>query len=234
MSILDKVIDFWTEAILSDSYISIPDKNAVLRRVKNAYTLLLTTNRNIIDIEEEIMERKLNQIERDFQQHNLIILKDILNMNDKELSSRFIDDFEGVKDRMFFRIELYKNGWTIEQIENYIYKYMLKKEAPCIDEIVRKNNYHNLMVVYFNINNNKNLKCKGRPKLPQSLEYYLKRKHADKVKDNMRKGYKKQDIFDTISNNLLTDDEIKLIESKFENKDEPVLLKIRELFIRKI
>jgi hypothetical protein len=188
MSPLEKTIKFYTEYIMSDNFHSIPDKKEVLIKVIKKYNLFFTTDRKIIDIEEEVYERNLNQTERDFFQYNLILGKDIMELTEEDIKTRFTDEYEGVKDRMFFRIELYKHGWSIDQIESYIYKYMLKMERPIINDVIHVNYYHNVMNC-LKIIKNSMCKSKGRPKLPSSLSDYLKQKHTDLVKNNMREIY---------------------------------------------
>ena len=73
---------------------------------------------------------------------------------------------------------------------------------------------------------------KGRPSLPPVLKSYIKEKHINTVRENMRTRYKKIAIFDTIKDSLLTPQEIEIIEDMFEDKNNPILSKIKKLYAR--
>lgn len=228
--------NLFKDIIYNNKFIYITDKEEIFKRRVEAYDMLINTNKNLIEIEEEIrrkhgMKNLLIQTQRDIIQYYYIIYKDKLNIKIEDIKKRFADNPDDVEERMLFRIELYKDGWSIDQIESYIYKYMLKKNKPELDEIIYKNYFHNVMVM-LNIVKKERESIKGRPSLPPILKRYVRQKHIKKVRSNMRVIYKKSEIFDSIKHSLLSEEEIcKLVT---EIKDEKLISKIKNLYIREI
>ena len=153
-------------------------------------------------------------------------------MDVNKIKDRYVTPPDEVEERMMFRIELYKEGWNVEQIENYIYKYILKKETPIIDTSVY--NYYTNTMNLLNIYNKEREKRIGRPSLPPLLKEYVNKKHKRKVKEGMRKRYKHSNSFESIKSNLLTNDELQVLEDMFEDKNDKLLLKLKRLNIRDI
>jgi hypothetical protein len=233
MTPLEKTIEFYTQYILSDNFHSLPDKEQVLNRVIKVYTLFFSTDRKIIDIQEEVKGKKFNQTIRDFLQYNLILGKGFMDLSEEDIKKRFSDDYEGVCERMLIRIELFKDGWDADKIESYIYKFILKEDKPCIDAVIRKNYYNNLMS-YIKAIKNEKTRSKGRPKLPDTVREIVNKIHLNKVRENMRRGYKKQNMFEEVNDVLFTLDEIQILEEKFKDKEDPLLIKIRKLYKRDV
>lgn len=233
---IQKITNYFNDFINSDKYRWSNDKEGVLKRKIESYTLFLNTDMSIVEI-EEFIRKKYNintpfiQTKKDFVQYNFLLNSSILNMNPEDIRKRFSD--EDVEERMLFRIELYKEGWSVDQIEKYVYHYMLKEELPELDLSVYLNFYHNL-IVKLNVISKEKEKIKGRPSLPPLLKEYVKNKHSIKVKNNMRQGYKKQALFDSIKDSLLTKEEIQKVENMFVDKNDSTLLKIKGLYIRDI
>jgi hypothetical protein len=223
--------------IYNDKFIYVTNKDEILRRRIKAYDMLLNTSKNLVEIEEEIRrshgyKTPLIQTQRDIMQYYYIIHKDTLKMTLEDIKKRFADDPDDVEERMLFRIELYKEGWSIDQIESYIYKYMIKGDKPYFDEIIYKNYFHNVMSM-MNIVKKEREIIKGRPSLPPVLKRYVNQKHISKVKDNMRNIYKKSELFDSIKESLFTQEEITTL-IKDNKYDETLISKIKNLYIRDI
>jgi hypothetical protein len=152
-------------------------------------------------------------------------------MSVDDIKKRFADDPDEVEERMVFRIELYKDGWSVDQIESYIYKYMLKMDKPKFDEIIYKNYFHNVMTA-MNIVKKERETVKGRPSLPPLLKNYVNQKHTCKVRETMKTIYKKSEVFDSIKDSLFSKDEICKLVSTIT--DEFLISKIKNLYIREI
>ena len=228
--------EIFRNLIYNDKFIYVTNKDEILKRRITAYNMLLNTSKNLIEIEEEIRlshghKTPLIQTQRDIIQYYYIIYKDTLKITLEDIKKRFADDPDDVEERMLFRIELYKEGWTIDQIESYIYKYMIKDDKPCFDEIIYKNYFHNIMTMMNIIKKEREI-IKGRPSLPPVLNRYVNQKHIDKVKDNMRNIYKKSELFDNIKESLLSEEEINSLIKDCNN--ETIISKLKNLYIRDI
>ena len=55
------------------------------------------------------------------------------NVSLEDINNRY--DYKDIDFKVSIRIELFKEGWKISQIEKYIYKYILKKELDFINEV---------------------------------------------------------------------------------------------------
>ena len=235
---IKKIEECLTLRIINENYACCcPDKYSFIKRRVLVYYLFLTTNMSIIDIEKEVLSShnipiKFNSIKTDFLQYNFLLNNKILNMDVNKIKDRYVTPPDEVEERMMFRIELYKEGWNVEQIENYIYKYILKKETPIIDTSVY--NYYTNTMNLLNIYNKEREKRIGRPSLPPLLKEYVNKKHKRKVKEGMRKRYKHSNSFESIKSNLLTNDELQVLEDMFEDKNDKLLLKLKRLNIRDI
>jgi len=208
-------INYWAEII----YKIINTKAKIIETV---YALRKKT-KIYKDIEE-------NTFEKDFIQY---ISKHILLMFEfplEKIKERYTFDYDEVEERMYFRLELYSNGWEHYQIENYVYKHLLKKELDF--------EWDNSLIAYYkmfinNIANQLNIKRKicslkrGRPPLPLTLKEYKKNKHKIKVKLSMKDIYEKSKRFDSISKHLFTSDEVKYLENVV--KEGTLLSKIKML-----
>ena len=175
------------------------------------------------DIEENIFEK-------DFIQYTGKIMLLLFDFPLEKIKERYTFDYDEVEERMYFRLELYSNGWEHYQIENYVYKHLLKRELDF--------EWDNNLISYYKMFNNNitnqlkiNRKIcslkKGRPALPLSLKKYIKNKHKIKVKLSMKEIYDKSKKFDSISEYLFTGDEVKYLENVV--KEETLLTKIKML-----
>ena len=177
---------------------------------------------------KRISTSKVKPPARDMIQFNCKIISLMYEL--EEVKDRYTDPYDEVEERMLFRTELYKEGWNIDQIERYIYKYMYKieydlTETDLEEYTVRYNNVLNKIIEY----KKEREKKLGRPSLPLILKNYLKTKHASKVRENMRERYKASDKYENIKKFLLTKDDLEgLTKIVTDNK---VLDKLRGLTI---
>jgi hypothetical protein len=188
--------------------------------------LTLTTNLSFIDMSKVIFEKynikvKSNPLFRDIIQYMFkLCCKLKLNISEEELNKRYQDYFKDVDDRMFIRIELFKEGWNTRQIENYICKFILKNNY--LDDIDFYE-YENMLYLLFStlkLTYKKNMNhCVGRPKLPDSVKLFIKNKIKEKMRESMRIKYEESTKYEKIKNNLLTLDEFDYLKNKIEDKN---------------
>jgi hypothetical protein len=155
------------------------------------------------------------------------------NLTLDNIKTRFNDPYKEVEERMFFRFELYKHGWSIYQIEKYIYRYLLKK--PFIESYITNKYIHmfNELMMLTNTSQNKQYNVVGRPCLPISLKNHINKKNKQQIKNNMNKKYEEVKLYNTLKNNLLTYEERDFILNLLPlNKDNLILInKIKNLVI---
>ena len=193
--------------------------------------LILTTELKILDLCKNLRNKYLlnsgklpKKSEKDILQFNCKFISLIMYNHDLEfIKKRYTDNFDEVEERMLFRIELYKEGWTIEQIEKYIYKYIYKidydlTEVEIEEYSVRYNNVLNKLIEYKKEKEKKN----GRPCLPDILKKYLKEKHSSEVKHNMRKKYQDANKYNNIKDYLLSKEDLDKLKELI--KDDAELL----------
>ena len=185
--------------------------------------LLYTTNLPYLDIEKYLIETLgysvvNNYIIKDFFQYTISILSKeigITNINDK------IEDYEGINIRMNYRIELYKNNWSIINIEKYISKLNnITEDYYTSSEELLQILYTNIFECFLKIEKI-NKVSRGRPSLPSELKIIQNNKHKGEIKKLMNDKYIKSSYFDIIKNNLLTDEELLKIKSYI---DDPVII----------
>ena len=168
----------------------------------------------------------LDQTQKDILQNALKRSAMYYNIPLNKIKERYTDNYDEVEERMMFRMELYKDGWNIDQIERYIYKYLLKQDYPKLDLEYYECIYHNIMISQEIYKKEREQKL-GRPSLPSSLKAYIKNKHQKKIRDNMRQKYKFSNKYESIKDYLLTKEEIKEIKCKITN--ENILNKLTKL-----
>jgi hypothetical protein len=210
-------IKYWSEII----YNLINTKTKILDAVY--------TSRKKFNIYNDI--DKCN-FDSDFIQYTSKILLIGFGLSLDEIKERYKDECEGVEERMFFRLELYSYGSEHYQIENYIYKNLLKKEKDFVWDnnlIAYYKMFINNISSYLKIKRNICVLKKGRPPLPIKLKEYIKDKTAIKVKSTMKDIYGKSKKFDTINKNLFTKDDINALSECV--KDEKLMNKIKNLSI---
>lgn len=193
--------------------------------------LILTTREKFLDICLNFRRKSTSEVKppaRDMIQFNCKLLSLIYGLKLEPIKERYTDSYEEVEERMLFRTELYKEGWTVEQIEKYIYKYMYKTDYDLTkydleEYTVRYNNVLNKIIEY----KKEREKKLGRPSLPIFLKNYLKSKHASKVRENMRERYRSSDKYESIKEFLLTKDELEGLKTIVD--DENILDKLQML-----
>jgi hypothetical protein len=201
--------------------------------------LLLRSNMKFLDICKEVVKTMdlrvsdksilyLDQTQKDISQNALKRISLYYNIPLNKIKERYTDNYDDVEERMMFRMELYKDGWSIEQIEKYIYKYLLKQECPNLNLEYYECIYHNIMI-YQEIYKQEKQKRLGRPSLPHSLKEYIKNKHQTKIRKVMKEKYDFFNKFENVKDNLLSKEEFKEIKSKLDNKK--ILTKLYNLQI---
>jgi hypothetical protein len=189
--------------------------------------LISTSNMKLIDIIKQVYNTNnipliLNSFTKDFYQYSLYLVADTICISD--INDRYEPDYD--KDRMFFRIELYKCGWDPVTIEKYIHKYILKLPYHNTEEKIINEMYHNLKE-QLKITIKQKDKSVGRPKLPESIKNYVKQKHLQKTKVNMNITYQHSKKYKFIKDNLLTLNDITYLESVVT--DKTLLEKLKKL-----
>ena len=190
--------------------------------LKDRINLINNTNLTIIEIENNI-RKKYNIIQFQNKQHIeymvyfYYIIFEFFNIIDKD---RYKDcEIETIKNNMEIRIELYKNGFNINNIENYMNKYIYEEKNIFNSEIYYIFNY-----LLDNIIKLKNIivisKGKGRPKIPLKLNEIIKNKKKIKMRNIMSKKYK---IINNIKEIKLTKNDINYLLSLIKDNKELTL-----------
>ena len=196
-------------------------KEQCINRRTDATFLLLNTNIKFIDILQHVRNKynymvTLDKPERDIIQYSYKCICLYYKIPLDEIKKRYTDNYDEVEERIMFRIELYKEGWNIEQIERYIYKYLLKEDYVEGDIEYYKHMYYNFMLRIEIHKKEKDYKI-GRPPLPYSIKQYIKSKHLCKIRDNMRKKYLYSNEYEKIKDNLFTKEEVEEILKNIKN-----------------
>jgi len=210
-------------------------KKEFINRISRYRYLILTTNMNFIDIIIDTnkyynLNINLDQSIKDIFQYSFKRFSEYFKIPEEEIKNRYVDNYEDVEERMFFRIELYKNGWNMEQIEKYIYKYLLKQEYV-------NHNLHFLECLFYNFISKydffikEKTKKMGRPSLPIIIKNYIKTKLKKKTKEDMRKIYKSSNIYSKIKNKFLTFEELNKLTQLIS--DKTILEKLQYFTITK-
>jgi len=199
------------------------DKNDFLKKWADIVYLILTTEMSFIDIDKYITENrpyreanKLDIIKRDFVNTCCkFICLNFFELSLDLIKTKYDDDYEDVDERMFFRMTLYKEGWSIYSIEKYISKYLSKVE---IDNFINidyyEYQYNNLFIKSFGLKR-KQTYCKiGRPVLPKELKDKIKIKNKEKIKVRMSNKYTNNNKYEKLKDNLITPEEFDIIQEK--------------------
>jgi hypothetical protein len=172
-----------------------------------------------------------NNITKDLIQFITKLFALYMNIPEILIKERYSDNYSEVEERMMFRIELYKFGWTQIQIENYINKYILKNSKKtivtsfnCIDIL------YTILRLRLGIQINNIIKKVGRPILPNNLKIYIQSKNRKKVKESMKLTYKYYQEYKNLKDNLLNESEYNLILSLLsKNNNELLKEKLKKL-----
>jgi hypothetical protein len=175
--------------------------------------LLDFTDLKVLEIVNKVNEKYdnpyiLNIFTIDMYHHMTDIIAETIGVNN--IKERYSIDYDQVKERLFFRVELYKDGWEPEQIEYYLCKHLLKCDYHNTDKALINNMYHNVMEK-LKITNKHKTKKVGRPNLPETVKEYLKEKHSQKTRKNMELTYDNSKKYKQIKDNLLTHKETEFL-----------------------
>lgn len=189
-------------------------------------SLVVNTKESYENIFEKALElyslKKYKPLLQDIFQYRFKIVSMTYGIELNNVIDRYIDPYEDVEERMMFRMELYKYGWDVDQIERYIYKNILMKEFPLDmedeDYSICEKVYHNILIRIdlYKIEKQRN---KGRPSLPPTLKQYIKLKRNKVVKNNMNVIYENSKKYKFLRDSLTSND-IEFIKEKLgENKE---------------
>lgn len=210
MSELDQTSFLWKDYLLSIDLIPYNTTITTLQNILiSSVELLSETDLKILEIVKKVNEIHntsyvVNTFTKDIYHYSANIISKFIGL--ENIKEKYEDDYEKVQERMFFRFELYKEGWEPEKIEHYICNHLLKCDYHNTDKELIYNMYHNIMETTKNKHKYKNRKV-GRPNLPQTLKLYLKEKHSQKTRKNMEVTYDYSKKYKQIKDNLLTDKE---------------------------
>jgi hypothetical protein len=227
-----------------------------LKKATLIFLLFLVTDLSFLDISNVVTTTlggysDNSFIFRDFVQYRYklcCIIK--FNISEEETNKKYTDPVNEVDERMMFRIELYKEGWSIKQIEQYIFKKFYSEsqgvsresKTPDRHEVSLKKFDEKIVEEYYSICYNNiliNLKEKrnddyknkiGRPKLPPKIKEYLKKSTNEKIREIMRKKYSGLEEYKLLKENMLTYEELKRIKERMVD-DEGILKKL-EYFVK--
>ena len=214
-----------TIEILSNNLIPYKITSSKLENIiSDIVDLLSFTDLKVLEIIKSVNEKYdnpyiINNFTIDMHHHMTDIIAETIGITN--IKERYSIDYEQVKERLFFRVELYKDGWEPEQIEHYIYKHLLKCDYNNTDKDLINNMYHNLMEK-LNITNKYKHKKVGRPSLPETVKMYLKEKHSQKTRKNMEITYDYSKKYKQIKDNLLTHKEVKFLCDYLENSPDNI------------
>jgi hypothetical protein len=172
-----------------------------------------------------------NDIFKGWNVYETLLYKDLIQYNIKEcciikfntskefLKRKFEGSYEEIEERMFYRKELYKEGWNADQIEKYIYRYLLNNKQLILDNIDEYDDLYYNLFLSINLNRKEYKKSIGRPKLPDSIREHINIKVREKIKENMRSKYIYSNMYEKIKNNLLTKDEFEILKNKIDDQN---------------
>ena len=213
------------------NFISIDNKNVWINKRIEYSLLLLNSTKSFIDIYKSVNMKYakkqcdvMSKSEMDFIQY---MFKEFCINNGIDIDKikiRYTLNYTDVEERMIFRIELYKCGWSINQIE----KYLFKNEYDKFSEEKLSRIYHNFMIRR-EIEREEPIKKVGRPSLPKKIKDYLKNKHQKKLKDIMNNKYMLIKEYREKKKYFFTKNEVEFIKTVIN--DKLILEKIEHLTI---
>ena len=191
-----------------------------------SYLLYLKTSIKYIDIVKSLsakfnMPFLLNPIILEIQQFFAEVQNKVhLQKTEDEIVNRYMskDECNDIRKRMSIRIELYRVGWEPEKIEEYIHKFILKKE---FEDNIKYQWYDLIMANTFrklNIDRNIPLIKVGRPPLPKMVKDIIQELRSTSIKENMRLKYKQSNEYENIKDCLLTEEEFTKIQKVLDDK----------------
>jgi len=201
-------------------------KDIWISKFCDALYLIYTTNDSFIDIEKYLIEtlgyfKAEEYIIRDFFQYMIKCVCSELEIS--FIENRF-EDYIEVEEKMNYRCMLYKNNWSINHIEKFIFK--LYDEERVIDKVLLTKLYKDIFDTYLRVKRVVQ-KRKGRPSLPEELKDLQKIKHKEEIKQLMKSKYVKSEFFDKIKDSLFTNEEFNTIKRSI--KDPIIVNKLKNL-----
>ena len=177
----------------------------IIKILSNKFNLALLLNETILEIHQFFSE---------------VQCKLHLNHSDDKIISRYSnkEDCNIIRKKMSVRLELYRIGWKPERIEKYIHKYIINKQ---FDNSINLGWYELILINIFRklkISRNIPLYKIGRPPLPKAVKEIIRELHKERIKDSMRLKYKQSNMYESIKDYLLTEEEIKKIEDVLDDK----------------
>jgi len=203
-------------------------------RIETTFAIL-NSELKFLEVIEQVRKKNIlniimNRLEMDIYQTSYKDCCLYYNIPLENIKKRYSDKYEEVEERMMFRIELYKEGWSVEQIEKYIHKYLIKNDVYNKRNGLRNNQiFYNYMLRRGFYKKEREIRL-GRPSLPKGLKEYIKNKHSCKLRENMRKKYDASTAYEKIKEYLFSKEEVDEIVSKIDNKSIIEKVKKLELF----
>jgi len=206
-------------------------KNEFMKKWADIVYLIKTTEMSFIDIDNYITENrpyreanKLDIIKRDFVNTCCkFVCLNIFNLSLDSIKIKYDEDYEKVEERMFFRITLYKEGWSIYSIEKYISKYLSKVEFDKFINIdYYEYQYKNLFIKSFRLKRKGDCSKIGRPVLPKELKDRIKNKNKEKIKALMNNKYENNKKYKKLKDKLFSPEEFNIIKEKLEGYNDIV------------
>jgi len=189
---------------------------SVVKHSFDVFSMIISKSHlKIIDIIKAVYESKnepiiLNEFTKDFYQYSIISFSE-------GLKSHTYDDYD--PERMSLRLDLYTSGWEPSNIENYLYKHLLKRPYHNTDISVINSMYISLSE-QLKLVINKREKIKGRPPLPPLVKDYLKRKQLQKSKRVMDSTYENSKKYIKLKQFLLLPEEIDYIITNIKGRSD--------------
>jgi len=203
-------------------------------RIETTFAIL-NSELKFLEVLEQIRKKNklnitMNRLEMDICQTSYKDCCLYYNISLENIKKRYSDKYEDVEERMMFRTELYKEGWSVDQIEKYIHKYLIKNsEYNKGNELRNEQIFYNYMIRRGFYKKEREIRL-GRPSLPKVLKEYIKNKHSYKLREAMRKKYDSSLAYEKIKEYLFSKEEVDEIVSKIDNKNIIEKVKKLELF----
>jgi hypothetical protein len=205
-------------------------RNTFIKKWTDTVYLIMTTEMSFVDIYiyTSIIRgyrdiEKLDIMKRDFVNTDCkFVCLHFFNLSLDDIKMRYDDIYENIEERMFFRLTLYKEGWSIASIEKYINTYLSKADfdKKKINAEYYKYHYKNLFSKVLNLKIKNVISKVGRPLLPEELKNIIKLKHNEKVKTIMNHKYVNNIKYEKIKTHLLTPEEFSIIKDKITGYED--------------
>jgi len=229
----DNYKNIFKEKINNNSYI--PRFSTSLEVITQAYKnlLLIKTDLPLMDIITIIRNKYNLNIPKEDPYNEMqvylytLLLQKCFNKPQTDILPRY--NSKEIDFNIKIRVELYKEGWNPTQIENYIYKHVLKKPFNYNLNLEYYNILINNILLKLNISRKEGYMKVGRPPLPPLIKDISKEKHLKITKENMRKKYSYADAYEKIKESLFTNEEVDELLKVITN--ETLVNKIKKLKI---